>query len=44
MKKLKSPYLSLEEKAKLEARKEIIIPPQKRVRFKPSPKLKKEIN
>lgn len=44
VKKLKSPNLSPEEKTKLEAEKEIKIPPQKRIRFKTSPKLKREIN
>ena len=44
VKKLKSPNLSQEEKKRLEANKKIIIPSQKRVRFKISSKLKKEIN
>src|SRR4051812_5038454 len=44
MKELRSPNLSPGEKTKLEAKKEIKIPPQKRVRFKTSPQLKKEIN
>ena len=44
VKKLKSSTLSQEEKNRLEANKEIIIPSQKRVRFKISSKLKQEIN
>ena len=44
MRELKTPNLSPEEKTKLEAKKEVKIPPQKRVRFKTSPQLKKEIN
>lgn len=44
MRELKSPNLSPEEKTKLEAKKEVKILPQKRVRFKTSPQLKKEIN
>jgi len=44
IKKFKSLNLSWEEKNRLEANKEIIIPPQKRVRFKISSKLKKEIS
>ena len=44
LKKLKSPHLSWEEKTRLEAKKEILIPPQNRIRFKISSKLKREIN
>jgi len=44
MRKLKSPNLSPAEKNKLEAKKEVITPPRKRIRFKTSPQLKKEIN